>query len=69
LSYVLEAAMTVVQHLSFRNLILKLLVKLYRALPTPDYISISKCLVHLNEPLEAAQMLAELIKGGDVMFD
>jgi 26S proteasome regulatory subunit N2 len=58
--------MTVIQQLTFRNSVLKLLVKLYRNLPTPDYISISKCLVHLNEPVEAAHILCALIKGQNV---
>ncbi|ORZ21533.1 armadillo-type protein [Absidia repens] len=68
LPYVLEIAMTLVQHLEFRNKILQLLVKLYQDLKEPDYISINQCLVHLNDPHTAARMLQGLIsKGHELM--
>ncbi|KAI8904396.1 armadillo-type protein [Gorgonomyces haynaldii] len=65
LASVLDACVTVVQHLAFRNKVLQLLVKLYHNLPKPDYISSSKCLVLLNEPKETADILVKLIKGTD----
>ncbi|CAO3590032.1 unnamed protein product [Absidia cylindrospora] len=61
LPYALDIAMTLVQHLEFRNKILQLLVKLYQDLKEPDYISINQCLVHLNDPRTAARMLQDLI--------
>ncbi|RKO84054.1 armadillo-type protein, partial [Blyttiomyces helicus] len=61
LSYVLEASMTIVQNLDFRNKVLRLLVKLYRNLQEPDYISINECLVHLNDPAACADMLQTLV--------
>ncbi|KAI9101952.1 armadillo-type protein [Phlyctochytrium arcticum] len=66
LSYVLEAAMTIVQNLSFRNEVLRLLVTLYRNLPEPDYISISQCLVHLNDPAACADLLTSLVGNGEL---
>ncbi|KAI8897971.1 armadillo-type protein [Globomyces pollinis-pini] len=63
LPYVLEGAMTIVQNLGFRNKVLKLLVELYRKLSIPDYISVSQCLVHLNEPTAAADLLKTLSDG------
>ncbi|KAI9206804.1 armadillo-type protein [Polychytrium aggregatum] len=61
LSYVLEAAMTIVQHIGFRNMLLQLLVKLFKNLQDPDYISISQCFVHLNSPSEAGELLQSLV--------
>ncbi|KAI8062416.1 armadillo-type protein [Gongronella butleri] len=68
LPYVLEVSMTLVQHLEFRNQVLQTLVKLYQNLAEPDFISVNQCLVHLNDPAAAAQMLQELIeKNEDLM--
>lgn len=72
LQYVLDATMKFSEHLTFRNKVvefnkvLKLLVELYRKLAVPDYISISQCLVHLNEPSSTADMLNTLSKGTEV---
>jgi 26S proteasome regulatory subunit N2 len=66
LQYVLESAMTFVQNLDFRNKVLKLLVQLYRKLAVPDYLSVSECLVHLNEPSAVAELLNVLSKGTEV---
>ncbi|KAI9004255.1 26S proteasome non-ATPase regulatory subunit 1 [Gaertneriomyces semiglobifer] len=65
LSYVLETSMTIVQNLNFRNEVLLLLVKMYRELPEPDYISISLCLLHLNDPSSCAEMLQTLANKDD----
>jgi 26S proteasome regulatory subunit N2 len=65
LTYVLDVSMTLVQNLEFRNEVLRLLVDLYRTLESPDYISISQCLVHLNDPSSCAQLLKNLIEKND----
>ena len=62
LSYVLEVCMTLVQNLEFRNQVLRLLVDLYKTLKNPDYISISQCLVHLNDSVSCADMLKGLVE-------
>ncbi|CAO3644071.1 unnamed protein product [Cunninghamella echinulata] len=62
LPYVLEVSMTLVQHLEFRNQVLQTLVELYQNLEEPDYISISHCLVHLNDSQAAAKLLLGLIE-------
>ncbi|KAI9302563.1 armadillo-type protein, partial [Cunninghamella echinulata] len=62
LPYVLEVSMTLVQHLEFRNQVLQTLVELYQNLEEPDYISISQCLVHLNDSQAAAKLLLGLIE-------
>ncbi|CAO3613493.1 unnamed protein product [Cunninghamella blakesleeana] len=62
LPYVLEVSMTLVQHLEFRNQVLQTLVDLYQNLEEPDYISISQCLVHLNDSQAAAKLLVGLVE-------
>ncbi|KAI8977190.1 armadillo-type protein [Mycotypha africana] len=68
LSYVLDVSMTLVQNLEFRNEVLRLLVDLYTSLENPDYISISQCLVHLNDPSSCAVMLKELIEDSNELM-
>ncbi|SAM01373.1 hypothetical protein [Absidia glauca] len=68
LPYVLEVSMTLVQQLEFRNQVLQLLVELYQNLQEPDYISISQCLVHLNDSPAAAKLLKELIEKNEELM-
>ncbi|KAH9273023.1 hypothetical protein BASA83_004588 [Batrachochytrium salamandrivorans] len=57
LAYVHEANTKTMQHIVFRTTIFRLLVKLYGVLESPDYISMSQCLVHVNDPAETATLL------------
>lgn len=68
LSYVLDVCMTLVQNLEFRNEVLRLLVDLYKTLENPDYISISQCLVHLNDATSCAEMLKSLVDKKDELM-
>ncbi|OAD01801.1 hypothetical protein MUCCIDRAFT_187029 [Mucor lusitanicus CBS 277.49] len=68
LSYVLDVCMTLVQNLEFRNEVLRLLVDLYKTLENPDYISISQCLVHLNDTTSCADMLKSLVDKKDELM-
>ncbi|GAN10768.1 26S proteasome non-ATPase regulatory subunit 1 [Mucor ambiguus] len=68
LSYVLDVCMTLVQNLEFRNEVLRLLVDLYKTLENPDYISISQCLVHLNDSTSCAGMLKSLVDKKDELM-
>ncbi|KAG2183158.1 hypothetical protein INT43_006153 [Umbelopsis isabellina] len=61
LAFVVEVSMTLVQNLQFRNQVLRLLVKLYNNLEEPDHVSVSQCLVHLNDPASCATMLKDLV--------
>lgn len=61
LLYVLEAVMGVVQNLEVRNQVLHLLVGMFKALPTPDYFSISQCYVYLGAPQLATELFVELV--------
>ncbi|CAG8455290.1 13893_t:CDS:10 [Ambispora leptoticha] len=65
MSYVLDVCMTLVHSLDFRNRVLSLLVKVYENLEEPDYVSISQCFVHLNDPISAAKLLQDLVSKGD----
>ncbi|RKO98605.1 hypothetical protein CXG81DRAFT_15699 [Caulochytrium protostelioides] len=61
LAYVFDAAMTIVQHIDFRNTVLRLLLRLYNNLPEPDYLSMSQCYLHLNDAAACAAMLTQLV--------
>ncbi|KAF8442751.1 armadillo-type protein [Terfezia claveryi] len=65
MEYVLEIAMSVVQEITLRNKLLRLLVDLFLAQPSPDYFSISKCVIHLDDHSLAAKILQDLISKGD----
>ncbi|EGG01079.1 uncharacterized protein MELLADRAFT_50220 [Melampsora larici-populina 98AG31] len=63
LSYLLEACMTAITRVSFRNDLLRLLVRLLTSQKSgPDYFSITQCFVYLNDPEPASQLLKELLK-------
>jgi 26S proteasome regulatory subunit N2 len=48
----------------FRNQVLASLVKMYRALPEPDYFSVSQCLLWLGDSQSLASILSHLLKDG-----
>ncbi|KAF9404004.1 proteasome regulatory particle base subunit, partial [Podila epigama] len=60
--------MTVVLDQTYRNTLLRLLVKQFRNLPVPDYVAINQCLVHLGGDAESAELLQKLIKS-EVQLD
>jgi 26S proteasome regulatory subunit N2 len=45
--------------------ILRLLIKLYESLDSPDYFSITQCFVYLNDPSLASALLNSLLKLDD----
>eukprot|EP00112_Aurelia_sp_Birch-Aquarium-sp1_P023095 Seg675.34_Seg675.31 transcript_id=Seg675.34_Seg675.31/GoldUCD/mRNA.D3Y31 product="26S proteasome non-ATPase regulatory subunit 1" protein_id=Seg675.34_Seg675.31/GoldUCD/D3Y31 len=65
LSYCLKICMTLLESRQFRNLILRVLVKLYLNLATPDYISVCECLVFLDDPDSVADILEKLVKDSE----
>lgn len=69
LTYTLEAAMTIVMKLDFRNRVLRLLVQLFSSLSTPDHFSMVQCLVHLNDPVLATNQLAGLLSPSSLKQD
>ncbi|KAL1961064.1 hypothetical protein VTO42DRAFT_4952 [Malbranchea cinnamomea] len=65
MEYVLSICMNVVQERAFRNEILKLILELLNEIPSPDYFSIAKCVVYLNEHTMASSILRQLVEKGD----
>lgn len=61
LGYSLTICMRLVESLSFRNQILRVLVKLYLNLATPDHISVSQCLIFVDDPDSVADIMEKLI--------
>ncbi|KAE8152610.1 armadillo-type protein [Aspergillus avenaceus] len=65
MEYVLDICMGIVQERAFRNEILKLILDLLNEIPNPDYFSIAKCVVYLNEHSMASVILRQLAEKGD----
>ncbi|KAL3473448.1 armadillo-type protein [Aspergillus californicus] len=65
MEYVLDICMGIVQERSFRNEILKLILDLLNKIPAPDYFSIAKCVVYLNEHSMASVILRQLVEKED----
>ncbi|KAI1950991.1 proteasome regulatory particle base subunit [Ophidiomyces ophidiicola] len=65
MEYVLGICMNVVQERAFRDEILKLILELLSEIPSPDYFSIAKCVVYLNEHTMASDILRQLVEKGD----
>lgn len=63
MEYVLDICMGVVQERGLRTEILRLILDLLNDIPTPDYFSIAKCVVYLNQDEEASTMLKKLVVG------
>lgn len=61
MEYVLDICMGVVQERGLRTQILRLILDLLSDIPTPDYFSIAKCVVYLNQDEEASAMLKKLV--------
>jgi 26S proteasome regulatory subunit N2 len=65
MEYILDICMNVVQERSFRNEILRLILDLLNEIPNPDYFSIAKCVVFLDQHSMASNMLKHLVERGD----
>ncbi|KAI9647138.1 proteasome regulatory particle base subunit [Ciborinia camelliae] len=65
MEYVLDICMGVVQERGLRTEILRLILDLLNGIPTPDYFSIAKCVVYLNQDEEASTMLKRLVAKDD----
>ncbi|RAL62980.1 hypothetical protein DID88_004067 [Monilinia fructigena] len=65
MEYVLDICMGVVQERGLRTEILRLILDLLNDIPTPDYFSIAKCVVYLDQDEEASTMLKRLVAKDD----
>lgn len=65
MDYALGICLDVVQEMSLRTEILRLILELLHDLPNPDYFAIAKCVVYLDADEEATTLLRKLIDAGD----
>ncbi|XP_014235515.1 26S proteasome non-ATPase regulatory subunit 1 [Trichogramma pretiosum] len=65
LSYAFQVVMSLIQSRSFRNSVLRCLIKLYKNLGTPDYVSMCQCLIFLDDALAVAELLDKLSNGNE----
>ncbi|KAF2501035.1 26S proteasome regulatory complex, non-ATPase subcomplex, Rpn2/Psmd1 subunit [Lophium mytilinum] len=65
MEYVLDICMNVVQERGLRNEILRLILDLLNDIPNPDYFSIAKCVVYLNQHSMASNLLRQLVSKDD----
>jgi len=63
LGYAFRVAMNLIQNRSYRGELLRVLVKLYKGLKTPDYVQMCQCLIFLDQPMAVADVLEKLSKG------
>lgn len=57
--------MSLIQSREFRNTVLRVLVKLYMGLATPDFINVCQCLIFLDDPQAVADILEKLVKSDE----
>ncbi|KAL4311989.1 hypothetical protein GQ457_01G033050 [Hibiscus cannabinus] len=62
LSYCTNVSHSFVYRREFRREVLRLLVKVYQQLPSPDHLSTSQCLMFLDEPEGVANILEKLLR-------
>ncbi|KAH7521786.1 hypothetical protein FEM48_Zijuj07G0069200 [Ziziphus jujuba var. spinosa] len=62
LSYCINVSHSFVNLREYRHEVLRLLVKVYQKLPSPDYLSICQCLMFLDEPEGVASILEKLLR-------
>lgn len=65
LSYCFQLAQSTVSNREFRQEVLRVLVDLYKSLPTPDYLSMCQSLLFLGDYQSVANILQDLIKEAD----
>ncbi|MQL85616.1 hypothetical protein Taro_018134 [Colocasia esculenta] len=64
LSYCINLSHSFVNQREYRSEVLRLLVKIYERLPSPDYLTICQCLMFLNDSEGVASILKRLIQSG-----
>ncbi|GAB2267247.1 26S proteasome non-ATPase regulatory subunit 1 A [Dionaea muscipula] len=62
LSYCINLSHSYVNRREYRQEVLRLLVRVYQKLASPDYLSICQCLMFLNEPVVVANILEKLLR-------
>ncbi|KAL6189619.1 hypothetical protein ACLB2K_041005 [Fragaria x ananassa] len=62
LSYCINVSHSYINLREYRREVLRLLVRVYQNLPSPDYLSICQCLMFLGEPEGVATILEKLLR-------
>lgn len=62
LAYCFQLSQKHVMNRDFRQLLLGLLVTLYKGLEVPDYINMCQCLLFLEDPAAVSKILDQLLK-------
>ncbi|KAF2858738.1 26S proteasome regulatory complex, non-ATPase subcomplex, Rpn2/Psmd1 subunit [Piedraia hortae CBS 480.64] len=65
MEYVLDICVNVVQERGLRNQMLQTILDLLNDIPSPDYFSIVRCVVQLDQHKMASAMLKQLVQKGD----
>ncbi|KAK9725768.1 hypothetical protein RND81_05G167900 [Saponaria officinalis] len=62
LAYCINVSHSYVNRREYRREVLRLLVRVYQKLPSPDYLSICQCLMFLDQPEGVATILEKLLR-------
>lgn len=68
LGYILAAAERLITSRAFRDAVLRLIVEEYQQLPEPDYSSICRCLITLEDSQSISKILSDLLNGSNDEF-
>ena len=68
INYAYKITLSLIQNRKFRNAILRLLVRIYSNLSTPDYVNVVQCLIYLDEPEQVASVLETLVRGSNALM-
>ncbi|PIN11556.1 26S proteasome regulatory complex, subunit RPN2/PSMD1 [Handroanthus impetiginosus] len=66
INYCIDVSHSFVNRREYRHEVLRLLVKVYQQLPSPDYLSICQRLMFLDEPEGVASILEKLLRSENV---
>lgn len=66
INYCIDVSHSFVNRREYRSEVLRLLVKVYQQLPSPDYLSICQRLMFLDEPESVASILEKLLRSENV---
>ncbi|EFJ47427.1 26S proteasome regulatory complex [Volvox carteri f. nagariensis] len=65
LKYALRVCQQLIVSREFRQQVLRLVIRLYESVPSPDWLDICQCLMFLDDAPEVARILNKLLQGGE----
>ena len=63
IKYSLRVCQELIVNRSFRQQVLRLVVRLYEGVPNPDYVDVCQCLMFLDDDKEVAAIVNKLLRG------